>query len=275
MSIGYAITNALTGLAAASFTWSSAYAADRDNLNDGLQDELAASAASAQASGQTLSIDFGVASSLVGIAILNHNLATGSCTVAVTAADDSGFTTGVVTAKAATTINTAFPYSKDAVLQFPAVSKRYWRLTFTHTGTKIITIGELLAFAAITTLSRDAVYGASHSLRMVTNRTESRTGQMRSSFLAGPIRSMAFNFVDLQGTAERDELLALWNAALGDVRNVLLLDFVDSSSSAGSATSQQCLWGKLNATTGWTDDDFQLFGVSGFELVGQGREVGS
>lgn len=59
MSQGYAVTNALAGLAETAFTWSSAYTTNRARLNDGVLDELAASAASAQASGQTLTIDFG------------------------------------------------------------------------------------------------------------------------------------------------------------------------------------------------------------------------
>ena len=92
MSHGYATVNALSGLAATSFTWSSAYIVGRSRLNDGKQDEIAASASTAQASGQTLVFDLGTAQALVGIVLLGHNLATGACTVTVEGADNAAIT---------------------------------------------------------------------------------------------------------------------------------------------------------------------------------------
>ena len=53
MSHGYATANALSGLAAAAFTWSSGYAVARTRLNDGILDEVASGSAAPQASGQT------------------------------------------------------------------------------------------------------------------------------------------------------------------------------------------------------------------------------
>ena len=44
-----------------------------------------------------------------------------------------------------TTIVTTAPNHKDTALQFASVTKRYWRIIFVHTGTKIVTLGELLA----------------------------------------------------------------------------------------------------------------------------------
>lgn len=274
MSSGYAITNALSGLAASAFTWSSGYTTNRARLNDGVQDELVSGSSSAQASGQTLDFDFGSATSLVGIAILNHNLGTGACTVEVKADSAAGYGTAV-TAKAATTINTSDPYAKDTILQFPAVSKRYWRLTFAHSGTKTLTVGEVLAFTSITTLSRQTIYGAGESERYVQNRVESATGNVRSTFLSGPIRSKALPFKDLRGTSERNELMAMWRATRGGVSNMLYIDSIDSSASAGTSASQQCLWGRLQDSLGWTEGDYQLFDIDGLTLVGAGREVGS
>lgn len=274
MSMGYAITNALSGLAATAFTWSSGYTTGRSYLNDGRQDEIAVGG-TLQASGQTLTVDLGSATAIVGVALLGHNLASGSSAVAVSYADDSGFTTGTGTAKSATTINTSAPYNRDSVLQFPSATKRYWRLTFTHSGSKTLQLGELLFFTSITTLSRSPVYGSGESERYAQNRVETMTGQQRATFLAGPIRTKRLPFKDLRATAERDELMTMWRATKGGVSNLLLIDSIDSSASAGSAVSQQCLWGKLQTEMSWTEGDYSLFDVDALVLVGQGREAGS
>lgn len=272
MSAGYAITNVLTGLAASSFTWSSGYTTNRDRLNDGKQDKLAASASSAQASGQTLKFDLGSATALVGIALLNHNLASGACTVLVEAGTD-GITYATV-AKAASTITITAPNQKDTVLQFPSTSKRYWRLTFVHSGTKILTFGEVMAFTAITTLSRATIYGAGETERYVTNRNESATGQVHATFLAGPIRTKRLPFT-LLSTSEKAELMAMFRATLGGVNNLLWVDLIESTSTAATAAGQACIWGKIRESLGWSENDFNLFDPDGLELVGLGREVGS
>lgn len=275
MTSGYAITNALSGLAATAFTWSSGYTTNRARLNDGLQDELAPGSSSAQASGQTLVIDMGAATPLSAWALLNHNLATGACEVSIVAADDPTFVVNFWLALGDTVINATAPYDKDAVLQFEAISRRYWKLTFIHTGTKTITIGELMAIGSPATLSRQTVYGAGESERYVQNRVESTTGNLRSTFLSGPIRTKSLPFKDLRGTAERDELMTMWRLTRGGVSNLLYIDNVATAYPSGDAASQQCLWGKLQESLGWTEDDYLVFGVDGLVLVGQGREVGS
>lgn len=273
MSSGYAITSALTGLAASSFTWGSAYTTSRERLNDGEQDEQAAGSASATASPQTLIIDFGVPANLVGFAILEHNLATGGVTVKVEA-DTSGTFGTAVTAKADTTINTTAPYQKDTVLQFPSVGpNRYWRLTFTHSSTKRIRIGELLALTTITTLSRQTGYGTGEEARYVQNRIASDAGRVHATLLSGPILTRSLPFKDLRGTAERDELTGMWHATYGGVLNLLWIDLIESTATAASAAAQVCIWGKLQESLGWTEDDFNLFGISGLTLVGRGRTV--
>ena len=275
MSHAYALSNLLTGLAATAFTWSSAFTTGRSRLNDGLQDELATGSSTAQASGQTLTIDLGSAQSVAAIALLNHNLATGACTVAVTYADDSGFTVGTGTAKAASTVPTSAPNEKDLVLQFPAVSKRYWRLTFAHTGTKIVTLGELLLLGTITTLARYRIYGHGETERFITNRVETSTGNTRSTFLSGPIRTKRLPFKDLS-TSQRDEVMAMWRASKGGCLKLLWIDTVESTATAASAEGMECLWGKLQESFGWAEDDFRLYTPEGaLELVGSGREAGS
>lgn len=272
MSEGYAIANALSALAASAFAWSSAFTTNRARLNDGVQDEIAAGSSSAQASGQTLSIDLGAAQSLSGFGLLNHNLGSGACTVAITAGTD-GITYGT-TVKAASTINTGAPYQKDTVLQFPSATFRYWRLTFAHSGTKTLTFGEILALATITTLSRTSNYGAGESERYVLNSVETETGQQRSTYLGGPIRSKTLPFKDLS-TSERDELMNMWRATQGGNLNLLYIDLIESTATAASSTAQRCLWGKLQQSFGWTEGDFRLFDVDGLTLIGQGREVGA
>ena len=273
MSHAYATASLSASLADVAFTWSSAYATNRARLGDGLNDVLAASASSAQASGQTLAINLGSAQAVVGIALLNHNLASGACTVLVEAGTD-GVTFGTV-AKAATTIVTTSPNHKDTVLQFPSATKQYWRLTFVHTGTKILTFGEVQVLGTITTLSRTTVYGAGESERYVLNRNEARSGAMRSTFVAGPIRTKQLPFKDLVGTAQRNELMGMWRATQGGNANLLWIDFVESTATAATAAAQECLWGKLSESLGWTQPDYALYDVDGLTLVGLGREVGS
>ena len=275
MSSGYGITNVLTGLAATAFTWSSGYTTNRERLNDSIQDELASGSASAQASGQTLTVDLGTATSLSAIALLNHNLSTGSCTVKVEGGDDAAISVNPVTAKSASTVNTSAPYDKDTLLQFPAVSKRYWRLTFTHSGTKTLTIGELLFFASLTTLTRQTVWGAGESERYAQNRNESNTGFQRATYLAGPIRTKRLPFKDAVGTSQRDELMGMWRAARGGVSNLLYADLIESTATAATSTAMQCLWGKLQASLAWNQPDYNLYDVDELVLVGQGREAGA
>ena len=275
MSVGYAVSNVLTGLAATAFTWSSGYTTGRNRLNDGEHDELASGSSSAQASGQYLQVDLGSAQALVGVAVLNHNLGTGACTVKVEGADDAAMSINLVTAKAASTINTSAPNQKDTVLQFPSVTKRYWRLTFTHSGTKTLTIGELFFLSSITALTRNIIYGYGESERYINNGTLSKTGRTRSTYLGGPIRTKRFAFKDLRGASERDELLNMWRATQGGNKRLLWLDSIESTATAATSDGMACLWGRLAESLGWTGPDFNLFDVDGFELIGEGREVGS
>lgn len=272
MSHGYALGNALTGLAATAFTWSSGYTTGRSKLNDGLQDEIAASSASAVASLQRLTIDLGTATQLVGLALLGHNLATGSCFVQVDASSDN-FATDTTAVKAACAVPTAAPNDRDLVLQFPAVTKRYWRLTFAYTGSKIVTLGELLALTAVTTLSRTRTWGHGETERFITNRNESPTGSVRATLLSGPVRTKRFAFRDLVGTAQRDELMAMWRVTRGGVLPLLWIDTVESTAGVASVAGMECLWGRLSESHGWSEGDYLLFDVDGFELIGQAREV--
>lgn len=272
MSQGYAVTNALTSLAATAFTWSSAYTTNRARINDGIMDELASSAGSAQASGQTLSINLGSATAIVGIALLNHNLASGACTVTITAGTD-GVTYGT-TVKAASTITTTAPNAKDTVLQFPSASFQYWRFTFAHTGTKVVTIGEVLAFTSITTLSRTSIYGDGENEQAIINKNVTQTGHQRATYVGGPIRTKRLLYKDLS-TSEKAELRAMWAATTYGVSNLLWIETIESSADAATAAGMECLWGKIEPVFDWTQGDYRLYDTNPFNVVGQGREVGS
>lgn len=272
MSVGYAITNAVTGLAATAFTWSSGYTTGRNRLNDGEHDELASGSASAQASGQYLEIDLGVATPLVGVALLNHNLS--GCGVRIEADGLPGFPAPEVP-KALSTISSTAPYSKDTILQFPVWGFRYWRIYFTHTGTKTVKLGEVMLLTSITTLTRQPIYGGyAQSERYILNRSESQTGHARSTYLAGPIRSLRLPFKDTN-ESQKDELFTMWRATRGGNSRLLWADTIESTRTAASEASQHCLWGRVQETLGWTNADYGLYDVDGLELVGEGREVGS
>lgn len=275
MSLAWSFGNHLDGLSVANITWSSGYTTNREYLYDGYQDKVALGSSSPAASGQYLQINFGSARTLPGIALLNHNLASGGVAVKVEAADNAGMPTNLVTAKAATTVNTSAPYDRDTLLQFPAVTRQYWRLTFTHSGTKQLQIGELLMLPYLLTLTRNSVYGGhTNNLRSLQRRITSETESVRVARIAPALRTINFRFEDLQGESQRDELLAMWNASEGGAKgNTLLAEYVESSASAGSAASQRCLWGRFQDTWGWSDDDYTVYGATGYELKGASRGV--
>ena len=274
MSEAYAITNLLTGLGATAFTWSSAYTVSRQRINDGVQDEQAAGSLTAQASGQYLQVDLATGKDVRGIAFLNHNLT--GCSVEVRASNDVAFGS-FTTLRAATVINTSTPYEKDCWLTCATGSSlRYLRIIFTHTGTRIVRFGELLVVenGNLVVLSRTSAYGAGEEERYVTNRVESATGQVRATLLSGSIRTKTLPYVDLTGASQRDEMMAMWRATFGGVKTMLFIDVYNSSAAAVSdLVGQQCLWGKLQETLGWTENDYRLFGIDGLRLVGLGRGV--
>jgi hypothetical protein len=274
MAHAWATTNALAGLAESAFTFTNWTASNKQFLNDAAMDG-ACSTGTASGTTRYIDIDLGGATALVGFALLNHNIAAwSSTTIRVQGADDAGFSVNLVEAKAATTVAVTAPNDKDTVLQFPSVTKRYWRLTFVSSGTEALRLGELMALASITALSRLKAYGWSESEEYVSNRAAMRTGNARASFLAGPIRSKRLPFVDMQGTSQREELMAMWRAARGDVTPFLWVEQVESTATAATAAGQECLWGKLQPSLSWRETDYTLYDVDALELRSLGRDVG-
>lgn len=278
MSQGYTAGrdyNAIANLAASAFTWGSGYTVGRNFLNDGFVDAVAYGSSSTTSSPQTLVIDFGGTVTLVAFAVLNHNLRNlGAVTITIEAADNAAITTNAVTAKAATTVVNAAPNDRDTLLQFPSVTKRYWRLTFTHSGSARLSIGELLAVTTVVTLTRRDAYGWGEREQMFINRNEGRTGRVHATFVGGPLRTKRWPFREMQGTAEREELMSMWRLGQGGAQSLLWIESVESSATAATASSQECLFGKMQSSLGWTESDYRIFDVDALELVADGRGVG-
>lgn len=269
----YAVTNKLAGLLTSIFTWSNSATDNLARLNDGRMDKKFS--VGAATSTVNLVIDFGAATAIEAIAILNHNLATAtSPTIKVEAADDSAITTNAVTAKAATSINQDAPRHKDTVLQFAAVSRRYWRITFAWVGSFNLQIGEL--FPCLTTaLSRAIVYGNVSGEEYITSRFGAYAGETRGHYIAGPIRTRQLPFEDLDAD-ERDELLALFRATFGGATPLLWIEQYEATSTAADDDHQEVILGRLDemALTN-VEFDFGRYNPSGLTLRSLGREVGA
>lgn len=274
----YSLTNLLEGLAAAAFTWSTGATTDRSFLNDGRMDRRFI-VGSSVASGVSLVIDMGSAVALAGFAVLNSNCAVQKSDVAlrIRAADDSGISTNVVTAKAASTLySSTAPRNKDHVLQFASVTKRYWELTWTWTGNVTnFAIGELWAYSASVALSRRSIWGSAEGKKMFTGVAQFETGERRGVKLGGPQRVLDLRFSDLSDS-ERAELDVMWASAEGNVQPLLWIDSRETVATAAASDEQNCVFGRL-------EDDELVFGnpdhgrydFPGFRLRSAGREAGA
>lgn len=274
----YVTSNVLTGLAATAFTWSNGATTNRSYLNDGRMDRQMTIGGSV-ASGVTVVVDLGSATQLVGVAVLNSNPAVQKtdATLKVEGADDAAITVNAVTAKSASTLYSSLkPRNKDHVLQFAAVTKRYWRLTWTWTGSVTnFRIGELLFFTASTQLTRRTIYGSGEGKKVWSASEQFMTGERRAMFLGGPQRSLSMLFSDLSAS-QAAELDAMWIAALGNVSPLLWIDSYEAVSTAAAAAEQNCVWGRLDeAELAFPQDDFNIFNMRGFNLRSLGREAGA
>ena len=281
MSFAYAVTNALSGLAAAAFTPGSGPSdATRAYLNDGRMDrqyEFTGGVAS-----NTLVFDMGSATALKGIAILNHNLASADAPryISIQAADDAAITVNAVTVKSNSEVtdgNTdTNPANKDTVLQFATVTKRYWRINFDWDNTFQLKVGEIFAYAAVTQLTRGMVDGSGETERIVAPTVEMQNGETRSAFIAGPVRTKHLRSDSSFSTTERKALLTLWRATRGPVTPFLWIESYEATAVAAALTEQDCIFGRLILPEfAWTWTDYNLSQPPEFVLQSLGREVGS
>lgn len=276
----YAVGSLSAELAAASMTWSSGYTTNRARINDGLVDQITYGSSTPQASGQTLTFDFGVSTQPGGVAILNHNLGVGACSVNIQYYDGTWHDAMDVSS---VTVNTVAPNNKDSFFFLNnADAGDQWRIVFNHTGTKTISLGEVFFTASNTTsvtevLNRRITYGSGLSERFIVNRVESSTGHLRSTYLAGPIQTMNFSFKDLS-ESDRKEVMDMWRATYGGAKNILFVEkcYTGLALTTTEKTDMQvCIFGKMQEELGWTQDDYSLYGVTGMTIIGQGKGVGT
>lgn len=277
---GYVVTNALAGLAPTAFVWSGGATPDRDKLNDGRMD--ARYQAGTLSSGMSVVIDMGTATALIGFATLNCSLVpqelANTPKLLIEGADNSGMSTNLVTAKALTTLYTLTkPRNKDHVLQFPAVTKRFWRLTWSWSGggTAGFYLGELFAYSAINLLSRRSVYGSGEQQDWMVQQLQMQYGETRAQFLGGPVRTLNFNWADLT-SSQRDELQGMWSNSNGGALPLLWVMSNESQSGAAAVAEQECIFGRLTKPSfAWSETDFSLFQPDAMTLRSLGREAGA
>lgn len=278
MSYAYAVSNKCRGLAASAFIWSAGLNdATRSRLNDSKMAALYVNGA-AVASLTYLVIDFGIATQLSGIALLNHNAAVqkADAAVQITAADDAAITVNVVSVKAGTTLNNAAPYNKDHVLQFTPVTKRYWKLLFAWTGTVTnFAIGEIFAFNGQTQFTRKSIYGGGESPEMKVAAVDFYNGGGNAYFEGGEIRVKRLPFSDLT-LVQREEQMTLWRAVKGPVAPFLWIESFEATALAAAVAEQEVIYGRLMVDTfAWTEADYQLFGGPDLIVRSLGREIGA
>jgi len=274
MTHAYYVNSIISGFSASSCTWTTGPATDtRLYVVDGRLDKRYV--LSSVASTANVVIDFGTSTSVKSFAVLNSNIseASGTPTLLVESDDNAGFSSPT-TRKAATTLNLVAPNNKDHALVFTAAAERYWRLTWTWTGSFALKVGEIVAATTVTTLGRTSIFGSGESEEYKNSRVEMANGDVRSHFISGPIPSRSLNF-DALSAADREELFIMHRATRGGALPILWIDDVVESTSAGTAASQRCIYGRTQPTLGWTQDDFAIYGVSGIEIRGMTREMGA
>ena len=273
----YATVNRLTGLTASAFsvtTGAGPSGATELYLNDGRMDRQYTFTAGTTA--ETLQIDMGAAVQCSGFAVLNHNLtALGGGDVTITAADDAGFTVNVITVKAASNISITPPNEKDSVFQFANVTKRYWRIAFTHVSSSSLKIGEVFALGATTTLTRFMVDGSGESEEIISVGQKMLYGETRSTYFAGPIRTKTLRFQEWT-TEELAEARTLWRATLGPVNPFIFIQSYEATATAANYEEQEVMFGRLMLNDfNWTYTDHLYRQPPEFVITSLGREAGA
>lgn len=268
MAHGYAYANALAGLAASAFTWSPSVTTNRSFLNDG---EMAKQFELSTALDFYVVIDLGAPASLCGFALLNHNATSGQFLV-IQGADDSGITTNVASVYSQALDSNA-PTNKDHVALFSATGRRYWKIRILSGASISFKIGEIFGIytSQLVSLTRKKIYGHGESEQYFINAAKSDTGWSRATFLAGPQRTKRLPFSDLTLT-ERRALLTMWRASYGGANPLL---WIEDTTTPGTASTQECLWGRPSTSLDWSEDDYGVYSPSEISIESLGREAGS
>lgn len=268
----YATTNLLTGLAGGSFTWSAGSPTNVTNANDGRMDQVVT--LSSVASTVNVIIDLGSAKTVNAIALLNTNIASAAApTIQIDSADDAAFTVNHVTNKAATTPNAQSPQDREHVLQFAALSKRYWKVTWAWTGSFALSVGEIY-FANTVQPARYTAFGDKERPEYLVDAFRGYTGESRRLFLAGPIRTKTLRFEDLS-TSDRDDYATAMASTKGGALPILFCYLYEATSTAAPTANQDCLFGVIESPAAeWTGFDYQRYNLGQLVITSYARDVG-
>ncbi len=276
----YAVTNLCTGLVAGDFNWSAGLEdATRTRLNDAQMNERYVNGS--VASGINLIIDLGSAKNVAGVAVLNSNCAVqkADATLKIEQSDAADMSTNLVVVKAASTLNSATLKNKDHVLQCTTAgqtARRYWRLTWTWTGTVTnFAIGEIIIYAASTQLARKSAYGGAEGRGFRIAEVEHYNGSTTSYLQGGPIRRLRLPYADLTA-AQIEELYAMLAAVGGGVTPFLWIPSYEANATAAAVAEQEVIYGKIGpADFEFSEPDYLNFTPNDLVIKSLGREVGS
>lgn len=274
MAFAYAKTNALGTSSLVSRCTATGGPNDTtlNRLNDG---RLDAQYVSSSTTSLVLVFNLGGSGpTVVGIAILNHNLATlTSPTITLESSPDNVTYT---TRKSATTPNSSAPQEKDTVLQMSSPpTRQYWRITIAWTGSAVCKIGEIFFYETATQLTRGQNDGSGEVEHILGTSMQMLYGETRFAFLGGPLREKMIRSSDFS-TANNNELLALWRSVKGPTTPFLWIESYEASSSAAAVAEQDCIFGRLMLPDfAWTWSDFNLKQPPQLVIRSLGREVGA
>ena len=271
----YSITNRLSGLAAAAFTWSNGASTNRTHVNDGAMD-LQFSVGSI-ATGVNVVIDLGSALAVDCVAVLNSNIGGASSPTLEVRASTDNFAANNQLAKAASALrlnSTGRTWEgKDHLLAFPSITARYWKLTWAWNGSYTQLIGELW-LGVLTNLSRATIYGNGESAPFQTSRQRGDAGNLRGHFISGQRRRKRLPFKDLSDS-QLEELQAMHAQAYG-IRPFLFVNDRNSTTSATTGDYQDCIFGRFDSDDlSWEEPDFGLYDPDALVIESLRREVGA
>lgn len=277
MAYGYVpqTRNLVRNLAATAFIVSSGPSdTTRLRLRDGFLDRRFV--CTSASSPVTITVDLGSAQTVNTAAALNHNLqfiGSGTKAIEVRGADDASITVGVVGPYTAT-VGASNLRGKDTALAFANVSKRYWRFSFTFTGSGVLQVGELVLGVA-TTLARGELDGSGLARRYSSPQVSLANGGVRAINLTGGVLERVLRFEDFS-PSEMLFFSSLMEDSRGAAVPVLWCEDWAQVASAVNDSQQACIYGNV-LTPGYeeTFTNFRLSRPGDLIIRSQGREVGA
>lgn len=268
----YATVNKTTGLGASAWTLTNGPADDtRLYLNDGRMDRQVVFTS---ATGANIHVDLGSAMEIRGFALLNHNMGTFTSPIFSCEAGNSSnlVTDYILLTGASETVPQTAPAHRDFVVQFnTGVSRRYWRLNLSWTGSTVLRVGEVFLYGAPTVLTRGFTDGTGETEEFVTVPVQMRMGDVRTSFLAGPIRSKRLRAQDYS-SANNAELLTMFRACRGGATPLLWIN--DYSPGSFTAARKDVMLGRIGPEYSWAYSDYDLVQPPEIVIRSLGRAVG-